>query len=473
MNSVFSVLLHKELRALMSDGRLVVLLLLWCTLSLSAAIVSSLQRGHTVQVKSQVSALIRAQWDRQGDKHPHRGAHFGLYALRHDTALAAFDPGVGTAVGQALYLEPHRRNVPMFSDLDDLPASAGLVRLTPAFLMEVLLPLLVCVLAFASVTLERESGTLRMLHGVGLPRLRWLLAKVAAVAGCSVASAAPALVAPMLLSDAGITPEIVLRGSLIGASLAVLVVTHAAIAVSISCWCKEGRTALLAVLAFWAATALVLPRLATDFALQRMPSPEAAAFWAAIGKDIRDGLPGEATPTERLKEFERRTLQAHGVSRVDELPVGFLALRRLFRDAEADRVHDRHFARLWSVHHQQQRLALLASGPSPTVAWRAVSMAIAATDLNHEQHFQDEAERYRRDVNNAIDRWDAVHSRGLVSYEERYAGAELWESMPRFEHRQPPLADALRPAAPAMGILAAWMAGALSLLLLSARGLKP
>jgi hypothetical protein len=45
--------------------------------------------------------------------------------------------------------------------------------------------------------------------------------------------------------------------------------------------------------------------------------------------------------------------------------------------------------------------------------------------------------------------------------------------MPRFEHRQPPFADALRPAAPAMGILAAWMAGALSLLLMSARGLKP
>lgn len=469
---MWGMLLRKELRALMSDGRLLVLLLSWCLLATGASVVNASKHERVDHEKRQVSALIRAQWDQQGDKHPHRGAHFGLYALRADNPLAAFDPGVSAAVGQALYLEPHRRNVPLFSHRDDEPASAALVRLSPAFLIEVLLPLLVGVLAFASVTHERESGTLRMLHGSGFPRRRWLLAKVIAVAGCSLLAAMPALLLPLLWTSA-FTVDLASRVGLLLALTAALALTHAALAVAISCWCANGRSALLAMLAFWVLVALVLPRLATGFALLREPSPDAAAFWSAISREIRNGVPGEASPAERLKAFEQATLKAHGVTRVEDLPLGFLALRRLFRDAEADRVHDRHFDALWSSRYRQQRLALLASGPSPTVAWRAASMAIAGTDLHHEQAFQAQAEIYRREVNTTIDKWDAAHGRGVVSYELRYAGADLWESMPRFEHRRATVAQALQPAICAVGLLGVWLAASLVLLNVSARRLRP
>lgn len=473
MTHLFVALLNKELRALVADGRLVVLLLLWCGLSAATSVVTSLQHDRMAAERAEVAALTRAQWDRQGDKHPHRGAHFGLYAVRDDSVLAAFDPGVGAAVGQALYLEPHRRNVPMFSGLADEPASARLVRLSPAFLVEVLLPLVVYVLAFAAVTGERDSGTLRMLHGVGLPRRAWLFAKVTAVTACVVLAALPSIAIPLLWSAGDVTPEIVVRMGLVAISVAFIAFLHAALAVSVSSGCRDGRVALLVVLAAWVSFALVLPRFATELAQKQVPTPDAAAFWADINREVKEGLPGEPSFAEQLKAFERETLRAHGVSRQEDLPVGFLALRRLFRDAHADRVHDRHFDRLWHTYRAQQRAVLIGSGGSPTLMWRAVSMALAGTDLAHEQRFQESAERYRRGVNLLIDRWDAMHTRGLVSYEDRYAGADLWESMPQFGHVPPGLGAALSQVRAEMLVLAAWGLLAVALLLGSARRIAP
>jgi ABC-2 type transport system permease protein len=293
------------------------------------------------------------------------------------------------------------------------------------------------------------------------------------VAACVVLASLPSMVVPWVLSDADITAGVAARGLLAMASVLFVALVHAALAVSLSCWSRDSRISLLLALAFWVLSALVLPRMASELTVRRIPTPDPGTFWAAISKEVKDGLPGEPSPAERLKVFERETLRAHGVTRPEDLPVGYLALRRLFRDAQADRVHDRHFDRLWRTYHQQQRVVWMASGASPTVAWRAVSMALAGTDLAHEERFQEAAERYRRDVNTLIDRWDAAHSRGLASYEERYAGDALWEAMPQFAHEGSDLPTALSGARTPLLILLAWAGLALALLGVSARRLKP
>jgi ABC-2 type transport system permease protein len=467
------VLLVKELRALARDGRLVVLLLMWSLLLAGTAWVSSLQQRQDAIERERVSQAVRAQWDLQGDKHPHRGAHFGLYALRPFNALAAFEPGVQRAIGQALYLEPHRRNVAHFSPQADQPASARLVQLSPAFLLQWLMPLLVYALAFQAVTAERESGNLRLLQASGVSPLAWLAAKVVSVAGVVGVMALPSLVPVLSIGWGAPDASLLARTGGLAVSLLLSMVLHSALAVLVSAWSSSSRVALLVLLAWWVTSTLVLPRVGAEAAERLRPLPTADAFWSAIGREVREGIPGEPSLAVQLQAFERQTLAAHGVDRAEDLPVGWLALRRLFRDAHADRVHDRHFDGLWQRYEAQQRLALAASLASPAVAWRSVAMTLSGTDLKHERHFQTEAERHRRDVNTRIDRWDVEHSRGLTSYEQRYAGEALWRAMPTFAPAAVPAGRLWRDAAPETGVLLGWLVASCLGLVLAARTLKP
>ena len=467
--------LRKECRAILRDGRFAVLMAGFLAL-LAGAMASSFQHHRSVaQEKAVVAEATRAQWEQQGEKHPHRGAHFGIYALRPDPALAAFDPGLGPHVGQALWLEPHHRNMMRFDPAADALPHVRLAQMSPAFVLTALLPLLVIALGFSSISQERESGTLRMLHGAGLSS-RWLLAGKAIalflVAGSLVVVAVMVSFALTGWNGAG-TADALKRFALIGASGLAYIAIFVLLTLAVSCRARSSRTALFVLLAIWLSWIFVVPRLgaATAAGVTELPTPD--EFWQGIRHDYTEGLPGDGPLDARVEAFEQETLQRHGVSRFEDLPIGINALRRLFRDAYADRVHAAHFDALWRRYETQRATLQWMGLASPAVAMRSLSMAFSGTDLAHQRRFEENAENYRQDVNRRIDRWDAEHTQGVASYDARYAGRSLWQAVEPFSPRSPELAFAVRNARTDMAMLGIWLTAILMLLVLSARRLRP
>lgn len=471
-----AAVLQKEWRALLRDGRFVVLALAAGLLLAGLLAASAQQHRRLAAEKAEIAAVVRGQWDAQGDKHPHRGAHFGLYALRPDSPLAGIDPGLDPYLGQALWLEPHRRNITRFRPAADEPPSVRFGALTPAFVLVALMPLLIIAQAFNALSGERERGTLRMLHAAGLRAGPLLAGKFAALLAAVGLMLVAAIGGGLLLAAGGSgwpDADALGRGALLAAAFLAYYGVIAALALAVSAWLPSSRLSLVVLLGLWVAFVFVVPRGGAAAAERAVPLPTAERFWNDIQRDYTQGLPGDGDLATRGKAFEAELLRRHGASRLEDLPFGVAAVRRLARDAYADRIHALHFDALWQRYARQEHWLRAAAVLSPSIAMRAISMKMAGTDLAHQRHFEDAAEAYRRRINTTIDEWDAAHSRGLGSFDERYADDALWRSVEAFRYAPPRLGFAWRSALPDLALLLGWTLFAGALCIASLRRLRP
>ena len=462
-------LLRKELLALARDTRTLLLVTLFAILFIAVFVNAKSQVAEASARKALAEAQARAQWDQQGDRHPHRGAHFGLYVFAPSSVLAALDPGVTRYLGEALWLEPHRRNILRFSESESDVVSLRLGELSPAYLFTTVLSLLIFALSFNAVTQERESGTLRMSFGAGIRAQDLMRSKLLAQLTIPVFVVLLSFAVVLALTPAELADRVIY---LMGAVL-VYALILTALGLAVSAYCRTSQQALATLMLLWMAFTFIVPRGAAAMANALVPLPSAEQFWNAIKRDDEDGLPGDGTLAERGKRYDAALLKQYGLGRLEDLPVGAYALRRMQRDAYADKVHAIHFDRLWASYSRQEAIMAAAGVLSPAVALRLASMKLAGTDIRHRKDFEDQAEAYRQYVNTAIDTWDAAHSRGMRSFEEKYAGNSVWQSIRRFEYLPPAAGTALRFALSELWVLCGWLAAAAGLLVLATRKVRP
>ena len=72
--------------------------------------------------------------------------------------LAAFDPGVDAFTGNTIYLEGHRQNSANFGDVRQSSLLVRFGQLTPAFVLQILAPLVLIFIGFGIVARERHRG---------------------------------------------------------------------------------------------------------------------------------------------------------------------------------------------------------------------------------------------------------------------------------------------------------------------------
>jgi len=157
------IIAKKEIKITLRE-RLVVSLGLIITVLLSVALYTGYlaysQQQTTIAQKQQQK---REEWLSQGDKHPHIAAHYGTFVFKIKTALSLFDFGLDTYTGTSIYLEAHHQHGFMFRPAQDYTSMIRFGQLSAALVLQLLLPLLIIFLAFASFTRERESGTVGIL----------------------------------------------------------------------------------------------------------------------------------------------------------------------------------------------------------------------------------------------------------------------------------------------------------------------
>lgn len=454
--SILGAVIGAEWRAMQRNRVGLTAALLLLALTLAASIVSYEQMRAVTGERERYQQTSDAQWNSQPDRHPHRVVHYGHYVFKPLSPLAFFDFGVDPYTGHTLFLEGHRQNSANFSEAGQSSVLLRFGQLTPAFVLQVLTPLLIVFLAFGSVAREREQGQLRLLMAQGARGATVVAGKLAAHGVVALLFAVPAFA---VLAAIGLRqPEWGPHAAWMAAGYAVYLLLWSTLAVLVSAISTRSRDALLVLVGFWIATVVVVPRVTAEAAARSIERPTRIETEAALARQLA-ALGDSHNPNDpHFAAFRARMLRQFNVARVEDMPVNYGGLliaegERLTSALFEQAMHDDFF-------RQRHQIALVdgAGMLSPVIALRRLSTTLANTDGASHAGFLLAAERYRYALIQALNRLHAQKIHYRKDRDQRL-GSEHWKSMPRFAWQPDPLAALLaRGVWPAAGVFTAWAA---------------
>ncbi|KQP22930.1 DUF3526 domain-containing protein [Pseudorhodoferax sp. Leaf267] len=447
---------------------LVLLLVLSCTAALTAH-----ERQRTVQAeRARYQAQVDEEFQAQPDRHPHRMVHYGQFVFRPLSPLAAFDSGIDGFTGHTLFLEGHRQNSANFGDVRQSSLLQRFGQLTPAFVLQVLAPLLLVFVGHAALAREREAGTLRVLLAQGVSAWAILAGKLLAMAGLAMALLLPAAVA---LGWIAATQGQAQAAALLLAGHALWLLLWSTAIVLVSGALQRRRDALLGLLALWTVTVILLPRLLPEAAQVAKPLPTRLETDIAVARELA-ALGDSHNPDDPyFASFRQKILAQYGVARVEDLRVNYKGIVGMEGERLTSALFDRHAEAAFRLQAEQGALVATWGIASPIVALRTLSMAAAGTDLASYKRFLDQGEAYRYGLVQSLNRLQAEQLRYADDRNptrNNRVDRALWQGFPAFHYQAEPTADmrsrALRPAL----VLLLWAAALAALLPLLANHLR-
>lgn len=403
MNLVFHIA-RKEWREIARSGLFriggsILLLLLLMSLYTSFGYYQRMSRQQ-----AEAQQVARTQWESQEAKNPHSAAHYGTYAFKPWSPLSLVDQGLNRYLGVSVFLEAHRQHFATYKAIEDSHSLARFGALTPSFVLVYLGPLLLILLAFDRMSRERRAGTLRLQLSQGASLRQVLLGKWLALMGVAGGLLLLFLLGGLFfLLNANGQGEDYLRLGLMGLAFALYFAAFIQIALLISTRSRSGNLSLVASLAVWIVSCLVMPRASVHLANRLYPSPTLEQFQEAVQRDLDQGIDGHDPYDEFAQAFKDSVLQAHGVETVEELPFNYSGLVMQAGEEHETFVYDRHLTRLRNLHQDQLAVQRALSALSPSWLASSLSMGLARTDMESHYHFTQAAESYRielvRDLN--------------------------------------------------------------------------
>lgn len=462
---------REELRLLRRDRVAVLGLSLLLLLTAVAAFTAWDQRRTADAERARHQAQVDQEFEAQPDRHPHRMVHYGHFVFRPLNPLAAFDPGVDAYTGHTLFLEGHRQNSANFGDVRQSSLLLRFGQLTPAFVLQVLAPLLLVFVGHGSLARERESGTLRVLLAQGVRPWQIVAGKLLALGGVAALALLPAWLALLWIGAA--TPAPASLAWVLAGGYSLWLLVWALGIVGLSAWFTRGRDALVALLAVWAVSVVLVPRLAPELSASALALPTRFETDIAVAHELA-ALGDSHNPDDPyFSGFRKKVLAQYGVSRVEDLPVNYKGLVGM----EGERLTSALFERYANASFERQAAQLRQLDSfawlSPVIALRRLSMAAAGTDLQNYRRFVEQAEQHRYRLVQELNRLQAekLTLAGDRSSRDSRISHTHWHDVADFEYEAAPPIDALRRVLPAAGVLLAWLAGLAALLVLAARRL--
>jgi len=465
-----------ELRLLRRNRVAVIAVTLLLLLTLVAAATSWAHQRGIADLRARQQHGADASFKAQPDRHPHRVVHYGTFIFRPLGPLAAFDPGVDAFTGNAMFLEGHRQNSANFGDVRQSSLLVRFGQLTPAFVLQVVAPLLLIFLGYGAIARERERGTLRLLMLQGVSRRALVGGKLLALGLAAAIAGLPAMIGFVAVAGRPGASTLPMAVTALGylAYFALWVVVILFVSASV----RRGRDALLALVAVWAVWAVLLPRVVPDAAGAAVPLRNRLQTDVAIARDLRRMGDSHNPDDPHYAAFKRTVLARYGVTRVEDLPVNYKGMQGLESERLSSALFNRYTAESDAAQARQIALVDAAGILSPTMALRSLSMAAAGTDLAGHRRFLDQAEAYRYALVQRLNRMQA-HD---VSYADDTAedagadrrkrvSAENWRSMPDFAFAPPPGAVLARGALWGSAVVLGWLGVAGLLLALATRRL--
>jgi ABC-2 type transport system permease protein len=460
----------EEWRALARNRVAVVAGLLLAVLLASSALLGLEQRNAIEATREHRQSSSDRQFDAQPDRHPHRMVHYGQFVFRPLSTLAFFDRGVDSFTGHTVFLEGHRQNSANFSEARQSSLLLRFGELTPAFVLQILAPLLVIFLAYGAVAGERERGTLRLMAAQGLAPSQMLAGKLVAhgvIIGLILAPAALALLAAALVGWAPPRPALLLV-LIYGLYLAIWAVA----AVLVSALARRSRDALIVLMSIWMVLVVLIPRTLPEIAA-RLQTPTRIETDIAIHEDLAKIGDSHNPDDPYFSAFKAKTLAKYGVQRVEDLPVQWSGLVGIEGERLTSQLFDRYAREAFAREQAQNGFVRGFGAVSPAIALRQASMSLAGTDIESHQDFLDQVERYRYAFVQALNRMQVEQIPNQNAADDPRIAASNWKRVPSFAYVAP---NALRLAggrvAANLAILTLWLAALLTFCALVARRLR-
>jgi ABC-2 type transport system permease protein len=475
MNPVRLIALD-ELR-LMARNRVAVIAFALLVLLTLAAVLSSWSHHRAVaQLRDRQQHKAATAFDTQPDRHPHRMVHYGTFIYRPLGPLTAFDPGVDAFTGSSMFLEGHRQNTANFGDVQQSSLLVRFGQLTPAFVLQVLAPLLLVFLGFGTLSRETERGTLRVLLLHGATRGQVVCSKLMAMAVVAMLAGLPAMLGLMLIA---VQPgALVLPMLVIALGYATYLALWSILIVLVSTLVRHSRDALLALVALWTVAVVLLPRVAPDIAAAAVPLRNKLQTEVAIARDLRTLGDTHNPDDPHYAAFKQATLRRYGVTRVEDLPVNYKGVLAVEGERLTSRLFDRYAAESFAAQERQNALVRTAGLLSPAIALRTLSMAAAGTDFAGHRRFLEQAEAYRYAL---VQRLNGMQAEKVTYVDDVAEGADAdrrkrvsgrsWSELPDFAFRAPTGRALAAAAMPSLLALLGWLAVLASLLMLATRRL--
>lgn len=467
---LLALIARQQWTMLLRERRLRLLGLLVLALCALALLDASADARRAAAARGHDIAADAAVWEAQGAANPHGAAHFGRYVYKPGAPLAVLDPGLLAHLGGALKLEGHVQNTSRFKATDGGAALSRFGGFSPAFAMQVLVPLLIVFAAFGAFSGERTRQLMWQEIGAGATPRQLMLGRFAAFGAAVLA----------LLGAIGLLAALSTHAAWSGEHLAALGLMLAAyglywlallgITMAILAWAGSSRGALFAALGFWVVAAVLAPMLAPALAEARYPTPGATAFHAAVDAEVMQGPDGHSPRDARFAAFEKATLERYGAKRIEDLPINYSGLLFEHGETTTAAIYNRHFAQLYADYAAQARFALGASALSPLMALRPLSAALAQSDLPAHRHFLAQAEHYRYTMVQALNR-DIKLNRKPEMRDYASDVPAITRAL-RFQPQPLALAALLPRVAAPFALLGAWLLGAVLLMELAARRME-
>ena len=453
--------LHKQWLESRREGRL-----LWLFLMLILLLVVALGSGwaqyqQAGDIRQQVSAAERERWLDQGNKGPHAAAHYGIYVIKPQTPLAVLDPGLSAYQGNVLRLEAHKQNNTLFRQIEDRVAMQRFGQLSPAFIMQTLLPLFIILSGFHLIAAERESGTLKQLLASGVNPAGLFYAKMLSLSGFVLLFLCPVIGYLLWRDDSDLSRSLFFIGG-----YAVYMVIWSMITMITSAYSATARQALVILLMLWSTGCLLLPKLVMDDAVSRYPLQSSRVFDAKLETTVYTPQRQQA-----LTQFKQQTLDKYQVSTTEHLPFAWAGAQLQFGEDYANRLTlPLYQARNQQLDSQNQHYShggLL----SPFIALQVLSMSAAATDFSHDLWFVDMAEQHRQQVQRILNSDLKFNGKDHDDDHGYQADHLLWQKIPHFNPHYPALSQVSSIHLEAMLSLVGWFVLLLSLCVLAIKRL--
>ena len=442
------------------------------------AIVSALTSTSFVSSEAAERAEHQVEADTaflsQPARHPHRMVHYGHYVYRVPPPLAVVDPGVDAYTGTSVFLEGHRQNTATFAEVRETSSLTRFGLLTPAFSLQVLVPLLLIIVGYGCIVRERRSGTLLQLLTHGTSPRTVLLGKAMALGVLALLAFVPlALAAAYAATQDSWLPSMLMTA---GYALYLSLWTFGIVAVSARA--RTAGSALVLLLGVWLATVVAMPRVATEVATAAVPTPSKVETDLAVHAELRALGDSHNASDPNFENFRAQVLAQYDVEDVEDLPVNIRGLVSYEGEVRTTEVLNAFAERQMATERAQSRVAARFALLSPTVALRRLSMVVAGTDLENHHRFLRAAEAHRYEFVQSLNRLhaerlsyrdDMRRSDNAAANLRARVSADNWSLLPEFDFQPAAALERARRSLPSAGILLLWFGLAFAALYQSAR----
>ena len=375
------------------------LLGLFFVLLLYAAITGNSYLTKQNAMQQQYQELIRKSWEANPDKHPHRMAHFGSFALRIKHPLSVFDYGIDNYAGNAVYLEAHKQNTVNYSEASFSTGMLRMGELSIAMLLQIILPLIIFFLGFSSIAADKENGTLKIISSQGASSFQlltgrtiglWLISSLFFIPAFAVTG-----ILMLLQKNSHINADTLPRFLLTGLLYSIFYWVVAAFTVIVSAKSNTAKNALIKLLGIWLLMAIVLPKIVQVAGNSIYTAPSKLSFETAIEKDIVKQGDSHNPDDPFFKRVRDSVFKKYGVSSADSLPVNMGGIVGYEGERLSSETYVKHYNDLTDLYRRQNAVSKWTGFINPFMMLKHNSMALSGSDFESYINFQQQAELYR------------------------------------------------------------------------------